>query len=311
MVAGGLLTTSAGGGCSSRRCWSAPLLLVAGRALIRPDEPRPVADHRFDLLGRRDRHGRRWSRRSTGWSRSARRTTVRRGTRRRCCWPRCCSSLLRRASSGAPRRRSCASASCARACWSATNLAGPALHGGVLRLPVPGRRSTSRTCAAGRPLETGLTFAIMGIDLVLAPLLTPALVRRFGNVPVMVAGFVDRHARVRAASCASTTTGATSTCCRCCSSSASRSPSPTARSRWRRPRASRSPSRAWPAGCSTPSFQFGAALGLALVTIVLVGDRSGAPGVGDYRTALLVPAAMALAAALAVVPLRRRKVVPA
>ncbi len=26
------------------------------------------------------------------------------------------------------------------------------------------------------------------------------------------------------------------------------------------------------------SFQFGAALGLALVTIVLVGDRSGAPG---------------------------------
>jgi sugar phosphate permease len=53
------------------------------------------------------------------------------------------------------------------------------------------------------------------------------------------------------------------------------------------------------------SFQFGAALGLAVVTIVLVGDRSGAPELGDYRTALLVPAAMALAAALAVLPVGR------
>ena len=44
------------------------------------------------------------------------------------------------------------------------------------------------------PVETGLTFAIMGIDLVLAPLLTPALVARFGNGWVMVAGFVSATA---------------------------------------------------------------------------------------------------------------------
>jgi MFS family permease len=44
------------------------------------------------------------------------------------------------------------------------------------------------------PVETGLTFAIMGIDLVLAPLLTPALVARFGNGWVMVVGFVSATA---------------------------------------------------------------------------------------------------------------------
>ena len=51
MVAGGLLTT-----VSWRWVFFAPvlvgaLLLVAGRALIRPDAARPVADHRFDLVG--------------------------------------------------------------------------------------------------------------------------------------------------------------------------------------------------------------------------------------------------------------------
>ncbi|HWM72823.1 MAG TPA: MFS transporter, partial [Nocardioides sp.] len=51
MVAGGLLTT-----ISWRWVFFAPvllgaLLLVAGRALIRPDEVRPVPDHRFDLIG--------------------------------------------------------------------------------------------------------------------------------------------------------------------------------------------------------------------------------------------------------------------
>ena len=51
MVAGGLLTT-----VSWRWVFFAPvvlgtLLLVAGRALIRPDAPRAVSEHRFDLVG--------------------------------------------------------------------------------------------------------------------------------------------------------------------------------------------------------------------------------------------------------------------
>lgn len=40
------------------------------------------------------------------------------------------------------------------------------------------------------PLATGLTFAVIGIDLVLAPIVTPPLVRRFGNAAIMVVGFV-------------------------------------------------------------------------------------------------------------------------
>jgi len=39
-------------------------------------------------------------------------------------------------------------------------------------------------------LETGLAFLVLGADVVLAPLLTPVLVRRFGNVRVVVGGFV-------------------------------------------------------------------------------------------------------------------------
>lgn len=38
------------------------------------------------------------------------------------------------------------------------------------------------------PIATGLTFAVMGTDILLAPLLTHRLVARFGNVPVMVTG---------------------------------------------------------------------------------------------------------------------------
>lgn len=49
------------------------------------------------------------------------------------------------------------------------------------------------------------------------------------------------------------------------------------------------------------AFQFGAALGLALVTIVLVGGSHGAASPDDYRVALLVPTALAAGAAITVV----------
>ncbi len=127
------------------------------------------------------------------------------------------------------------------------------------------------------PLETGLTFAIMGIDLVLAPLLTPSLVRRFGNVPVMVAGFASATLAfvlflrldddwgylqmlpmlllvgvAFALAYGPLTLAATD--------------------------GVEESEQGLAGGLLYTSFQFGAALGLALVTIVLVGDRSGAPG---------------------------------
>ena len=40
------------------------------------------------------------------------------------------------------------------------------------------------------PVATGLVFAVMGADMILAPLFTHRLVKRFGNIPVMVAGLL-------------------------------------------------------------------------------------------------------------------------
>lgn len=37
-------------------------------------------------------------------------------------------------------------------------------------------------------LQTGLAFLVMGLDLILAPTLTPVLVRRFGTLRVILAG---------------------------------------------------------------------------------------------------------------------------
>ncbi|MET0525014.1 MAG: MFS transporter [Nocardioides sp.] len=306
MVAGGLLTT-----VSWRWVFFAPvllgaLLLLAGAALIRPDAVRPVADHRFDLVGAvlvtagmvaavfglvtlGEAHDLALGVSSLVASalllalfvRHERRTPaplVRLGIFRHV-------GLVR------------------------TNLAGLLYIGAffgfqfVVTLYLQDLLGWS-------PLETGLTFAIMGIDLVLAPLLTPSLVRRFGNVPVMVAGFVsatfafvlflrlDDHwsylhmlpmlvlvGVAFALAYGPLTLAATE--------------------------GVEEAEQGLAGGLLYTSFQFGAALGLALVTIVLVGDRSGAPGVGDYRIALLVPAAMAVAAALAVVPVRRRSTAPA
>ena len=147
------------------------------------------------------------------------------------------------------------------------------------------------------PLETGLTFAIMGIDLILAPLLTPRLVQRWGNVPVMIAGFAAAalafglflriqddwgylqmlpmlilvgvaFALAYGPLTLAATEGVTEA------------------------------EQGLAGGLLYTSFQFGAALGLALVTIVLVGDGSAAASLGDYRAALGVPTALAIAAAL-------------
>jgi len=303
MVAGGLLTT-----ISWRWVFFAPvlvggLLLVAGRALIRPDAARPVAVHRFDLTG--------------AVTVTAGMVTAVYGL-----------VTLGEAHDVAGGVSSLAVAVLLFLLFVRHERRSPAP---LVRLGIFRRRGLLRTNLAGllymgaffgfqflitlylqdlrgwSPLETGLAFAIMGIDLVLAPLLTPALVRRFGNAPVMVAGFASAvlafvlflrldhdwaypqmlpmlilvgvaFALAYGPLTLAATEGVSED------------------------------EQGLAGGLLYTSFQFGAALGLAAVTIVLAGDRSGAPAIGDYRTALLVPAVMALAAGLAVLPLGRRRV---
>lgn len=155
------------------------------------------------------------------------------------------------------------------------------------------------------PLETGLTFAIMGIDLLLAPLLTPWLVGRFGNIPVLMAGaasaalafglflrledewgYLDMLPMLLLVGVAfalaygpltlAATEGVAET------------------------------EQGLAGGLLYTSFQLGAALGLALATIALVGGTSGTPGLTDYRVALAVPMVLAAGAALSVLGAGRR-----
>lgn len=302
MVAGGLLTT-----VSWRWVFFAPvllgaLLLIAGRALIRPDGIRPRADHRFDLVG--------------AVTVTAGMVTAVFGL-----------VAIGEAHDVARGVSSLALAALLLLLFVRHERRSPAplvrlgifRHGGLVRANLAGLLYMGaffgfqflvtlylQDLRGWSPLETGLTFAIMGIDLVLAPLLTPSLVRRFGNVPVMVAGFVSALVAFAlflrlddswgylhmlpmlvlvgvafALAYGPLTLAATE--------GVSESEQGLA------------------GGLLYTSFQFGAALGLAVVTIVLVGDRSGAPVLDDYRTALLVPAAMALTAALAVLPVGRRR----
>ena len=293
MVAGGLLTS-----VSWRWVFFAPvilgaLLFVAGRVLIRPDQPHVRADHRFDLPGAvtvtaamvaaiyglvalGEAHD--VARGLTALGVAAVLAVV---------------FVLLEQRSPAPLVRLGILRS---SLLVRTNVAGllymAAFFGFqfVITLYLQDLRGWS-------PLETGLTFAIMGIDLILAPLLTPRLVQRWGNVPVMVAGFaaaalsfglflriqddwgyVDMLPMLILVGVAfalaygpltlAATEGVTEA------------------------------EQGLAGGLLYTSFQFGAALGLALVTIVLVGDGSAPASLADYRAALAVPTALAVAAAL-------------
>jgi predicted MFS family arabinose efflux permease len=296
MVAGGLLTT-----VSWRWVFFAPvflgaLLFVAGRALIRPDEPHEVSTSRFDLPGA---------------------VTVTAGM---------VSAIYGLVALGEAHDvlRGTAALVLAAGLFVVfvrleQRSAAPLVRLGILRHPLLVRVNLAgllfmaaffgfqflvtlylQDLRQWSPLETGLTFAIMGIDLVLAPLLTPRLVRRWGNVPVIVAGFVAgtlafglflrvqddwgyvdmlpmlllvgvAFALAYGPLTLAATEGVTES------------------------------EQGLAGGLLYTSFQFGAALGLALVTIVLVGDGSGPASVADYRTALGVPTGLAAAAALTVV----------
>lgn len=156
------------------------------------------------------------------------------------------------------------------------------------------------------PLEVGLTFAIMGADLVLAPLLAPRLIQWIGSATVMTLGvaaglgsyllilrlsddwaYLDLLPSLLLVALAfalvyGPLTGAAT-------------------------EGIDEDEHGVAGGVVYTAFQFGGALGLALVTAVLVaGD--GPPELADYTRALLVPAiATALGLTLGVAASRRQR----
>ncbi|WP_415975965.1 MFS transporter [Rhodococcus sp. 077-4] len=143
-----------------------------------------------------------------------------------------------------------------------------------------------------RPLQTGIAFAAMGIELVIAPFLTPRLAARFGNVVVMVVGLgavtigfaltlrLDRDsgfsdllpsllllgvafAFIYGPLTAAAVEGV------------------------------KDEKHGVAGGIVYTGFQFGAALGVSMATVVLVGGGNGTPSVDDYQRALTVPAVAA------------------
>lgn len=156
------------------------------------------------------------------------------------------------------------------------------------------------------PLETGLTFAIMGIDLILAPVLTPRLVQRFGNGAVLVAGlaaataayalllrldsgwgYVDLLPSLVLVGIAFTLAYGPVTLAAAEGVDESE--------------------QGLASGVLYTAFQFGGAVGLAVVSIVLAGH--GGQDADDYRRAFLVPTVLGgLAILAALVPLLRRPV---
>jgi MFS family permease len=144
------------------------------------------------------------------------------------------------------------------------------------------------------PLQNGLTFAIMGADVLLAPIFAPRLVQRFGNPAVMTAGLISAALsfvlllRLRAdwsyvdllpslilvAVAFALVYGPLTSAA---TEGLAESEHGTA------------------GGVVFTAFQFGGALGLAVVTILLVGGHQTAELV-DYRRALLAPVVFAVLA---------------
>ncbi|PZF85027.1 MFS transporter [Jiangella anatolica] len=156
-------------------------------------------------------------------------------------------------------------------------------------------------------LQTGLALMILGLDAILAPTLTPVLVRRFGNGRVIVAGLalsaVAYALFLRVG--ADWTYAAMLPTFLLLSTAFALAYGPLTIAATD---GVAEHEQGVAGGVLTTSFQFGAALGLAVVTAVVVG-RSGTDGAGldAFRTALLVPlAAAALGILVTASGLRRR-----
>ncbi len=147
------------------------------------------------------------------------------------------------------------------------------------------------------PLATGLTFAVMGADMILAPLLTHRLVARFGNLAVLLAGLLAGAAAFGSALrldgawgywdlfpsllliavmfalvygplAAAATEGVDES------------------------------EHGIAGGVVYTAFQFGAALGVTAATIALTGAHDAPAGAADYQRALLVPVVAVVLAVL-------------
>ncbi|SDS00159.1 MFS transporter [Jiangella sp. DSM 45060] len=156
--------------------------------------------------------------------------------------------------------------------------------------------------------QTGLALMVLGLDAILAPTLTPVLVRRFGNATVIVAGL----ALAAVAYALFLRVGADWTYAAMLPSFLVLS---TAFALGYGPLTIAATDgvaaeeQGLASGVLTTSFQFGSALGLAVVTAVVVGS-SGPDGadLDAFRTALLVPLAAALIGVVVTASgLRRRR----
>jgi MFS family permease len=162
------------------------------------------------------------------------------------------------------------------------------------------------------PLHTGLAFAAMGVELVIAPFLTPRLVERFGNIAVTVAGLVavalgfvltlrlDEFSGLFDLLPSLVLLGVAFAFIYGPLTAASVEGVDESR-------------HGVAGGIVYTGFQFGAALGVSVVTIVLVGgEHGGIPDLVDYQRALIVPAAAAgLALVVGVVTALRHRAITA
>lgn len=306
MVAGGLLTTA-----SWRWVFYAPalvglVLLAAGARLIRPDEPRSATTAGFDLAG---------SVAVTTGMVAVVYAVIELGETRDLgdSWlPMAVAALLLIAFVIIERRSSF-----------------PLLRLGMLREGLLPHASLAGLVFMGAffafqfavtlylqellgwsPLEAGLTFAIMGLDLLLAPAVTPLLVRRFGNVTVLTAGFVAATIAFGRLLALDEDWGyfelLPSLLLVAVAFALVYGPLTSAAAE-----GITEDEQGAAGGVVYTAFQFGAALGLAVVTIVLAGHDTDALTLDDYRRGLLVPtiaAGLAVLIGLAAAYRRRRSV---
>jgi MFS family permease len=147
------------------------------------------------------------------------------------------------------------------------------------------------------PLATGLTFAVMGADMVLAPLLTHRLVLRFGNAPVMLAGMLAGTLAFALALRIDSTWGYVDLLpsllliavmfALVYGPLAGAATDGLAESE-----------HGVAGGVVYTAFQFGAALGVSVATLVLAGAHDAAAVPADYQRALIVPVVAAGTAVL-------------
>jgi len=151
-------------------------------------------------------------------------------------------------------------------------------------------------------LETGLALMVIGIDAVLAPTLTPWLVNRFGNGRVVFGGFVLAALAYLAFLPLGSTFAAMLPAFLLLGLAFALAYGPLTIAATERVTEDE---QGLASGVLTTSFQFGSALGLAVVAAVLAA--AGESTVSGFRTGLVVPlAAAVLGILVAGIPVRER-----